>query len=204
MKRILFINNNLQYSDGVAICLKNLVNVLADDYQIDILNLYTHDKRFAADISPKVKIYDYFGFYFKGLRSITNAFLLGLVSRCRLLRKVKYDIIVSYQYGAPSNLISYIKKHGIQPQAKTVGVIHTFSTLQLPFYDRLDAILSISEDGRLDTLKSIPDYKGRVVHLRNIYDIDRIISKSEAAVPSIIEKLKQRGKKIYITETTES
>lgn len=198
MRKILFICNHLQYSDGVAACLRNLVNALSDVYKIDILNIYKYDASFANDISSKVEVYNYFGRYFKGLRSFVNRFLLGLISRHRVFKKEKYDIIISYQYGTPSNLLAYIKKHRIQQQAKTVGVIHGFAEDQLHYYKELDTIISISEDGRLKAKKCLPEYRGKLVHLRNLYSVDQISQRSKED-NELMRELKNKGKIIFCT-----
>lgn len=195
MDKILFITNNLQNSDGVAICLKNLVNILSDKYEIHLLNLYRYEENFINSISNAVTIHNCFKFYIKGLRSITNRFLkLLLKHKCF---KLKYDFVISYQNGTPSILIDYMKKNCYQRQAVFIGFIHGFNTKQLTFYNRLDAIICISNDGKNLAQKHISNsFKGKIKHIRNIYSVDEIITKSELQ-PKAITKLKVQGKKVF-------
>ena len=109
MKKLLFICNNLQYSDGVSLSLRNLVNAIADRYEIHILNLYKYDKHFADGLNQKIQVHNVFKHYFKGLRLITNSFLLPIIRRYTIFRENKYDIIISFQYGTPTVLCSYLK-----------------------------------------------------------------------------------------------
>ncbi len=195
MKKILFITNNLQNSDGVAICLKNLINILSDTYEIYLLNLYRYEENFTTSISNTVTMYNCFKFYIKGLRSITNKLLkLLLKHKCF---ELEYDFVVSYQNGTPSVLIDYMRKNHYQSQATFIGFIHGFNAKQLTFYNKLDAIICISNDGKILAQKYISNsFKGKIKHIRNIYNIDEIITKSELQ-ENIIPTLNIQGKKVF-------
>lgn len=197
-KKLLFISNNLQYSDGVAICLKRLVNALTPWYDIRIFNLYKNDRDFIKDMSENVKVKNFFGFYFKGLRSITNRFLTDYLTRYILKNFRDSDFMISYQAGTPTVLINRINNSKKKGKAKTLGFIHTFNTSQLKYYRSADGIVSISEDGRQEACRHLPECSPPIVHLRNLYDMEEIKNKAKESCPEI-RILKESGKRVFCT-----
>ncbi len=72
-KKIVFINNHFQYSDGVARALIGLVNNLdKDKYDVTIKPLYICDRNLGKELAHGVKLEKCFGFYFRGFNRIAK------------------------------------------------------------------------------------------------------------------------------------
>lgn len=175
MKKVLLITNHLQYSDGVAISLRNLANALCKSFDVTILCIYNYDGKFAEGIDERIHVRRIFGFYFKGLRKISELFL-PLIAKSDVFKE-EYSLVVSYCWGTPTVLIDYLKKKG-KINGKTIGFVHTYNPHQIPYYMELDSIICISEDGKRLVSQNFK-YEGKLVHIRNIYCEDQIKDKSK-------------------------
>lgn len=166
-KKIIFLNNHFQYSDGTVRALIGLVNNLdPEKYEITVKPIYRCDRRLEAELREGVKLEKGFGFYFKGFSGIAarlpkkwlyNRFIAG-----------KYDIEVGFQCGLPTRLV------GSSLNSKAVHAIwvHTFA-MYPEYFLKADKIVNVSREN----VKKMYDElngKGSVTWCYNIVDDEKI------------------------------
>lgn len=171
MKKILFLTNHLQFSDGVARALLNLTNNLdPNKYDISICALYKKDLEFIKQFNKNIKIFSIFNFYFRGLRRIVKLipshFILNKIIRDR------FDVIIAYQHGSPTELLS--SKNLKIPK---IAFMHGYDTTDIKYHRNYDKIICVAESSSLN-YKQVVDFPEKVTYCHNILEVDDIIQKS--------------------------
>ncbi|MDY4708243.1 MAG: hypothetical protein SO390_07775, partial [Candidatus Treponema excrementipullorum] len=107
-KKVLFINNHFQYSDGTVRALIGLVNNLDQNkYDITIKPLFKCDKKLANELKPGIKLKKVFGFYFRGFNRLVKKIPISF-----LYKKVvgeEYDIEIAFQCDLPTLIVGASK-----------------------------------------------------------------------------------------------
>ena len=128
MTKILFVTNHLQYSDGVAKALLNLVNNLEETkYEISICALFRLDKEFVKQFNSNIKVFSVFNGYFRGLSKILKVIPKRFLLKCVV--REQYDVVVAYQFGYPTELLasSYIT-------TKKIAFMHGYDTSSIKYH----------------------------------------------------------------------
>ena len=176
MKKILFVTNHLQYSDGVARALVGFANVLAQSgYEVTVMPVFIYDSAFAKEFCPDVKIKKMFGGYFKGLSKI-----VGILPQKALYGhyvKDEYDIEVAFQYGIPTKMIAASKNKN----ALKLAWMHGYGEDHLIDHEKFDKIVSCSKSNA-EEYKEVFKFPERVTHLYNLIDDKEITEKSQAQI----------------------
>ena len=175
MKKVLFVTNHLQYSDGVAKALLNLVNNLdAEKYEISVCSLFTTDKNFISNFNNNIKIFSVFNRYFRGMHK-----LLKLVPKKLILNKVlkeKYDLVVAYQFGYPTELLS--SEHVKLPK---IAFMHGYDTSAIKLHKNYNKIVCVAKSSSED-YKRVVNFQERVTYCHNVFEFDDIVEKSKESI----------------------
>lgn len=140
-KKVLFVTNHFQFSDGVASVLRSLIlNLNPEEYEISLLPIYKFDKKFAEPIINKIKVVNGFGFYFRGMDKIIN--LLPPMLLYKIFIHEDYDLEIAFQFGIPTKMISISK-------AKKLCWMHTFDAkMKLrKYYERYPLVVNVAKAG---------------------------------------------------------
>lgn len=175
-KKVLFITNNLQYSDGVAKALTELVNALDKEmYDIMVMPLYRCDKEYLREIDACVKIKKVFGFYFRGF----NKILASLPQKWiyNLLVKEKFDAEIAFQFGEPTKILAASTNR----IAKHVAWIHGYGVGHLKEHEAFDKIVCCSKSNA-DKYKEEYRYPERVTYLYNLINDEEILLKADEEI----------------------
>ncbi len=171
-KSILFVTNHLEYSNGVASVLVDLVNALdKDKYDVTILAIFRCDKEYIQRIDKAVKVKSIFNGYFRG-----QSKLLMLLPKKALYKswvKENYDVEIAFQYGLPTELIA----KSCNKNAKQIAWIHTYGEEHLKIHKFYDLIVSCSKSG-MEKYKSIFSQPQKVTYLYNLVKDDIIQKKA--------------------------
>ncbi len=181
-KKILFVLNHFQFSDGVASTLRSLImNIDPNRYDIHLLPLFRLDRKFLEPVCERVTLHRGFGFYFRGLSKLVDLVPLRLLYR--LLVRDKYDLEVAYQYGLPTKMIS------ISPNPHKICWMHTYdSNLILKiYYQKYPKIVNVA---RIGSEKLHKEGFCQADYCYNIIDEDYIARKaSESNIPTTSKKV---------------
>ncbi|MFY9381447.1 MAG: hypothetical protein WAO54_04430, partial [Eubacteriales bacterium] len=138
-KKIIFLNNHFQYSDGTVRALINLVNNLdPEKYDITIKPIYRCDRRLQSELRENIKLEKALGFYFKGFSKI--AIRLPIKWLYRRFIGGKYDIEIGFQTGLPTLLVS----NSCNLSAVHVAWMHGYE-LWPNCYERCDMVVCVSK-----------------------------------------------------------
>lgn len=187
-KKILFVLNHFQFSDGVAATLRSLVlNLNQDMYDIHILPLYKCDKEFCEPIKGLAKIHKGIGFYFRGLSAIISKIPLKWLYR--IFVREKFDLEIAYQFGLSTKIIS------ISSCANKICWMHTYDTplILKNFYKKFPKIINVAKVGS-EKLKNEGFFQSDYCY--NIIDEEYIKNK---ATEKILEIPQNKNRKIVIT-----
>lgn len=172
MKKILFVTNHLQHSDGVAKALLNLVNNLDNSkYMITICAMFTIDKNFIKKFNKDVKIFSVFNRYFRGMHKLLK-FIPNSIILKRVLKE-DYDIVVAYQRGYPTEILSskYVK-------IPKIVFMHGYDTNSINYHKKYDKVVCVSQFA-CDEYKKIVDFPQNITYCHNIIDIQDVINKGK-------------------------
>lgn len=187
-KKILFVLNHFQFSDGVAATLRSLImNINMNNFEIHVLPLYKCDREFVKPIESKVTIHKGIGFYFRGLSKLINKIPLNILYLFFI--KEKYDIEIAYQYGLPTKMIS------VSPNKNKICWMHTYdATLTLKdYYKKFPKIINVAKIG-CDKLRK--EGFSQVDYCYNIIDEDDLIRKACEPLDILPSRV---GKKVIAT-----
>lgn len=184
-KSILFITNNLNFGNGVAIALRNLCAALSKyNLSIVVLAIFKIQPSFLKTFGNTAIIKTIFGTYFHGLSFITEKMGMHFLMR-KVMHMGKFDGIVAYQYGVPSLLVHNLSI--AHPDfSRYFGFVHTYSRAQVSLFSSMKKIICISEDGAMQAKADFPSYKN-IVHLRNCYPVEKIIRMSNEPISADLE-----------------
>lgn len=108
-KKILFLTNHFQYSDGTASALIGLVNNLnPEKFDITVKPLFRCDKKRASELNSNIKLEKCFGFYFRGFNRLVKKLFSPVVLYKRFVDS-KYDIEVAFQRDLPTIIVGASK-----------------------------------------------------------------------------------------------
>ncbi len=172
MKKLLFIINHLQYSNGVATALKGYVNELVKrDYQVDIVCLFLCEEDFVKkEIDPRVRVIKSFNRYFRGFSR-----LIDLIPNKLLYKKLvkdKYDVEIAFQFGLPTKILS------ASPNPNKVAWIHGYGEGHLKEHEKYSHVIACAKDS-VNKYKKVFKFPERIGYLYNPIKEDLIIEKSE-------------------------
>lgn len=174
-KKIIFLNNHFQYSDGTVQALIGLVNSLdLEKYDITIKPIYRCDYRLQSELKKEIKLEKGFGFYFRGFSKLVKIFPIKW-----LYRKFiggKYDIEVGFQCDLPTRLIGYSENK----KAVHVAWMHGYGLY--PYcYQNCDKVVCVSKYCA-DKAKSEMGDSINVTYCYNLIDDLKILSKANENV----------------------
>lgn len=171
-KKILFMTNHIQYSDGVVKALTELVNALdKEKYDITIMPVFRCDEDYLKNIDPAVKIKKAFGFYFRGLSKI-----VGLLPQKLLYKrfiKDKYDLEVAFQFGEPTKILA----SSTNKKAKHIAWIHGYGEEHLKDHESFDKIVCCSKSS-VEKYEKVFRYPDRITYLYNLVNEETILKKA--------------------------
>lgn len=175
MKKILFVTNHLQYSDGVARALLNLVNNLdKTQYDISVCAIFRKDEKFIQQFNKNIKVFSVFNRYFKGLYK-----LLKFVPKRFIINKVireKYDIVIAYQRGYPTELLAHSRV-----SMPKIAFMHGYDTESIKYHKNYNKIICVAESSAID-YKEIVDFADKVTYCHNVLEVEDIKEKSQDTV----------------------
>jgi glycosyltransferase involved in cell wall biosynthesis len=199
MKKIFFLTNHLTYSDGVAISLRNLANELAKhDIDVTAYSVFSFDKEFAKTFDSRVHVGTIYGRYFHGLAKLVRPFAKSIFRHKIAKHLVGLDTFVAYQGGLPTTFGTFIdpKKY---PSLKRIAVLHGENFAQLDEHATYEKIITIGESGGEEFKKRF-SHPGRVIHIRNIYDWNNVLTLSEKPLPTnVAEFLKEAYSFVWVS-----
>lgn len=143
MKKVLFLLDHLQYSDGVAKVLVDICNTLPKDrYDITVRSVFKYDMEFIKSFDSNIRVETIFGFYFRGMSKLVNRMPKRVLYHMATKGET-YDIEVAFQYGIPTIIIgnSYNRK------AIHIAWMHGYDeglTLRT-FYKKMDTVVCVSK-----------------------------------------------------------
>lgn len=179
-KKIVFLINHLQYSDGVAKVLMDLCNNLdCSKFEITVMPLYKCDSDFIKGFPDNICIKKAFGFYFKGMSKLVSKIPVKYLYH-KLINK-QYDIEVAFQCGLATRLVC----NSQNPKAVHVAWMHGY--LNYPNdYSKLDRVVCVS---KYNADKCKQECKGNVnvTYCYNLSD-DELIKKLGTEDAEIIQK----------------
>lgn len=142
-KKILFVLNHFQYSNGVAMSLLNLANNLdIEKYDITILAIYRVENEFKKLVKQDIKVKSIFNGYFRGFDKIINNIPSSILYK--LFVRQFYNLEVAFQFGVPTKMISSSTNKNI----KRLCVIHTYDNTLKKYYDKFNKVVCVSKEGR--------------------------------------------------------
>lgn len=177
-KKIIFVLNHLETSNGVSNVLINLCKALdPEKFDITIRPLYRCDMELKSELGDNVKIKKVIGFYFKGLSKI-----LRLIPVRFLYRKIvdeTYDIEVAFQCDMPTILIA----NSTNKEAVHVAWMHGYEVYPKEYLN-YDKVVCVAEDNAERCKKEV-DSSIDVTYCHNIQDEKNILemAKEEAECP---------------------
>ena len=185
MKKILFLTNHLQKSDGVVRALINLTNNLdKDKYDITIVSLFRFENEIVKEFDRRIKVKKVFGYYFKGLSKLAKIIPFGILKN-KIIGKENYDILVAYQAGFPTQFLSNPKIMN-----KKIVFMHGYDTQSIRFHQNYDKIVCVSKNASID-YKKITNFPEKITYCNNIISIDRVLNMSKENIDMNFDKLKQ-------------
>lgn len=185
-KKIVFINNHFQYSDGTVRALIGLVNNLdLDKFDITILPIYRCDKRLKKELKPEIKLKKAFGFYFRGLSRIARKIPMKWMYKWWV--DGEYDIEVAFQCDVPTLLVCNSQNQ----LAVHAAWMHGYDCYDC--YNKLDKVVCVS---KYCADKTNGEMSGRVdvTYRYNLVDEKPIIEMAKETV-----NLKLNKKPVFVS-----
>lgn len=188
-KKIIFLNNHFQYSDGTVRALIGVVNNL-DPHKFDITvkSLYRCDYKLKQELRDDIKLEKCFGFYFRGFSKIAK-----LIPHKILYNKFiggKYDIEVAFQCDLPTILIG----NSYNKNAVHIAWMHGYQ-LYPKEYKKCDKVVCVSKYCA-DKVKKALGNTVDVTYKYNILNDEEILNLSKEKVNL---KIFQENFPIFIT-----
>lgn len=184
MKKILFLTNHLQKSDGVVRALINLTNNLdKDKYDITIVSMFKFEDEIVKEFDSRIKLKKVFGYYFKGLSKLAKMIPFGILKN-KIVGKENYDVLIAYQAGFPTEFLS-------NPKIKNRKIVfmHGYDTQSIRFHQNFDKVVCVSKNASLD-YKKITNFPERITYCNNIVVIDRVLNMAKEDINLDIDSIK--------------
>lgn len=190
-KKIVFINNHFQYSDGTVRALIGLVNNLnPDKFDITIKALYRCDFRLQSELHSNIKLEKCFGFYFPGFDRLVN--LINPRYWYKRFITEQYDIEVAFQYGLPTRMIGVSSNNG----AVHIDWMHGWGLCPKEFA-KADKVVCVSKYNAERTKSEMKD-SVNVTHCYNLSDDSIILRNAEEPVPEQFNFI-NRNRPLFVT-----
>lgn len=177
-KKIIFLLDHMETSNGVSRVLINLCNALdPEKFEITIRPLYRCDMNLKSELGENVRLKKVLGFYFKGLSKI-----LKLIPTRFLYEKIvsgKYDIEVAFQCDMSTILIA----NSTNSKAVHVAWMHGYQAYPKE-YLKYDKVVCVAQDNAERCKKEV-DATVDVTYCHNIQDEKKIykMAREEAECP---------------------
>lgn len=143
MKKICFLINHLENSNGVTKAAIDIVNMLSerDDVEVCLKSIFRFDKDMRKIISPKVKLDTLFGFYFHGFSKIVDAIPDKILYS--MIFKEDYDIEVGFCFELPNKIVAVSKNK----RAKHLAWMHGYDEglVLRDYYKKCDKVICVSK-----------------------------------------------------------
>lgn len=190
-KKLVFINNHFQYSDGTVRALINLVNNLdPEKFEITIKALYRCDFDLAKELHSNIKLEKCFGFYFQGFNRIVNLF--SPKHWYKKFIKEKYDIEIAFQCDLPTKIVGA----SLNERAVHVEWMHGYGLCEEP-YRKADKVVCVSKYNAERCLKEMNN-EVNVTYCYNLNDDKIIFQKAcEPIVPAL--DFSSKKKPLFVT-----
>ena len=149
-KKIIFLCNHFQKSDGTARALINLVNNLdLNKFDITIKSIYRCDKKMQSELNPEIKLETLTGFYFKGLSTIMRHLPVKWLYKKTI--NSEYDIEIAFTCDIPTIIVG----HSCNNKAVHVAWMHGYELYQdeYKFCDQVICVSKYCSDKAKDTMK---------------------------------------------------
>lgn len=174
MIKLLFVTNHLQYSDGVAKALLNLTNNLdKTKYDITIAPLYKIEPEFAKLFDKNIRIKKVFNTYFRGLAKIVKL-IPNFILRKKVIGNNKYDVVIAYQFGVPTQLLSNKKITN-----KKIAFMHGYDESAIKYHPKYNQVVCVSKNACFK-YKDILSFPEKITYCNNVIDIDNILSSAQS------------------------
>lgn len=187
-KKIIFINNHFQRSDGTVRALIGLCNNLdPEKFDVTILSMYRCHRELAQELKKGIKLKSAFGFYFRGMSKIVRLIPNKLLYKCFV--KDNYDIEVAFQCDAPTRMIG----HSTNKNAVHVIWMHGYdkTDYESPGF-KADYHITVSKHCA-QRLSSEIATEAKIKHCYNLVDDSIILEKAKETIDIV------KGKITFIT-----
>lgn len=167
MKKVLFLLNHFQYSDGVAKVLVDICNSLDPcEYQITVKSFFRYDREFIKLFNSNIRVETVFGFYFKGMSTLVRKIPMNLLYKF-VTKGEKFDIEIAFQYGISTELISQSNNK----LATHVAWMHTYDDglLFRDCYEKMDRVVCVSKCNS-ERLRKETNGKVNAIYCYNLVD----------------------------------
>lgn len=146
MSNICFTFGHLEFSNGVtraAISIANAILEKNPDIKIIFRPLYKCSKEISNMLSPKIKVYSCFGFYFRGFDKIVD--LIPNALWYSIFFKGKYNTEIAFQFGMPTKIIAA----GVSttPEVRRIAWMHgyDYGLTQRKQYLKIGKVICVSK-----------------------------------------------------------
>lgn len=141
-KRICISFGHLKTSNGVARAAMATANVLAKEYDVTLVPLFSIEKQALQLVNPEVHVQRVFGFYFRGLVRLVDL-IPNIILYKLIFGRFHYDLEIAYQKDLPIKIIGgkYCRN-----SAKKLAWMHGYDegvTLR-KYYERIGKVVCVS------------------------------------------------------------
>lgn len=172
-KKVVFLINHFQYSDGVVSALIGLVNELdLNKFDVTIKPLYRYDKRVASQLKEGIKIEKTFGFYFRGFAKIVRKIPIKWLYKWIL--GSKYDIEIAFQRDVSTMLVG----NSCNDKAVHVAWMHGYD-LYPNEYVKCDKVVCVSKYCADKAIAEMGARKADITYKYNLIDDSVIKNQSK-------------------------
>ena len=181
-KKIIFILNHFQQSDGVARSLINLVNIIdLNIYDITIKPMYICDKQLGKEeLQEGIRLESFIGTYFRGLAKILRFIPIKVLYK--LVVRDNYDIEIAYQCDMPT----FIVANSLNKKAIHIAWMHGYQIYPKE-YKEMDKIVCVSKYCMEKAKRELPGYQN-IIYKYNIVPDEKIKELSKEDIPYIFDK----------------
>lgn len=180
-KKLLFVTNHLQYSDGVAKALLEFANALdPEKFDVTVMSVFRKEKNFCKNFNGNVKIKTMFGFYLRGMWQVIKK--ISPATLYKLFVRESYDVEIAFQYGAPTAILA----HSSNKKAKHIAWMHGYGEAHLKDHERYDNIVCCAKSNS-EKYAEVYKYPERITYLYNLVNDSVILQKAEET-PDVVKK----------------
>ena len=190
-KKIIFIPNHFQYSDGTTRALIGIVNNLdLSKFDITIKPIYRCDFNLKSELKSEIKLEKVFGFYFKGFNKIIKKIPLRYLYK-KIINK-RYDIEIAFQCDLPTMLVGA----SLNDKAVHAEWMHCYD-LWPKQYKIADKVVCVSKYCEEKTREEM-NGNVNVTHCYNLVDENNVIKCSNLPITQK-ENFSRTTKPLFVT-----